>query len=116
MKFIRIASLVTAITISFFPIIAKAESTETSNCVMEPQPYIPSGTLANMAYRGAFKEEGIPGYGVLQTEFNSGKITSEKIVEAAIKACYLSNKYGMGEHPQYVEDVKNQLRFLLRGN
>lgn len=110
-----LASFVTTVAMNFSPMTVQAQmSTTAPSCVMEAQPYIPAGTLATMAFRGAFKEEGIPGYGVLQTEFNSGSITAEKIVEAAVKACYLSNKYGMGENPNYVEDVKQQLQFMIQ--
>jgi hypothetical protein len=103
----------TSIT-TFIPMTAKAQfSLTTPGCVREPEAYIPAGTLAMMAYRGAFKQEGIPSYEVLETEFGAGKITAEGIVEAAVKGCFLSNKYGIGEHPNYIKEVKEQMQLLI---
>ena len=57
--------------------------------------------------------KGIPGYDVLETEFEAGKITAEKIVQAAVTGCVLSNQYGVAEHDNYVNEVKNQIQLMI---
>lgn len=110
-----LASFMATATITFLPMTVKAQSSmDTPNCVREPEAYIPAGTLAMMAYRGAFKKEGIPSYNVLETEFVARKITAQKIVEAAVKGCFLSNKYGVAGHDNYVNEVKNQIQLIIR--
>ncbi len=102
-------------TIVFIPMTVKAQlSLTTPSCVREPEAYIAPGTLASMAYRGAFQKEGIPGYQVLETEYEAGKITAQKIVEAAVKGCFLSNKYGVAGYDNYVSEVKNQIELMIQ--
>lgn len=107
-------SIIIATTITVFPLSANAQVDSQSNCVMTPQAYISPNTLAMMAFRGAFEEEGIPGYIVFRTQFNSGSITAEKIVDAAVKGCVLSNRYEMGSNSAYIEDVNEQIQLFLR--
>ncbi len=112
-----LASLMATATAAFFPNLVEAQTSQTNSvCVFEARPYIPPETLATMAYRGAFKKEGIPGYAVLETEFSAGNITAEKIVQAAVTGCILSNKYGVAGHDDYVNEVKTQLRLLIRAD
>ena len=97
------------------PVTVNAQSPRNNgDCVRTPEAYIPAGTLAMMAYRGALEKEGIPGYQKLQLEFRTGKITAEKIVQAAVMGCILSNEYGLPDHENYVSDVKKELQSLLR--
>ncbi len=42
--------------------------------------------LVSLAYRGYFKNQGIPGYGVLIAAYKSGKITAQEIVQVAVEA------------------------------
>ncbi|ACK69991.1 hypothetical protein PCC7424_1551 [Gloeothece citriformis PCC 7424] len=105
----------TAMTLIPSNVKAQSVTVAQANCVQEPQAYIPPETLAMMAYRGAFEEEGIPGYTVFATEYNSGKVTAAKIVEAAVNGCVLSNKYGMAEQKNYIADVGQQVQLFLQG-
>lgn len=50
--------------------------------------------LVSLAYRGAFRDQGIPGYARLQ----SGRVTAESLVKAAIEAGRLS--------PEVLEDQR----------
>ena len=110
-----LASLMAITTVAFFPMAVKAQSSlDTSGCVREAEAYIPPGTLAMMAYRGTFEKEGIPGYDVLETEFDAGNITAEKVVQAAVTGCFLSNTYGVAEHDNYISEVKNQIQDMIR--
>lgn len=103
--------LLTIVLVNFFPLAAQAEMDCTA---MNPRPYVEPSVLATMAYRGAFEKEGIPGYGVLETQVKTGSVSGEEVVAAAIKACYLSNQYGMGQNPNFAKDVENQLKALYR--
>ncbi len=85
-----------------------------SGCVREPQAYISPELLASMASRGTFSKEGIPGALTFETEFKAGNITADKIVQAAMKACILSNTYGVASHKHYVEEVNNQIQLMFR--
>ncbi|MEA5509214.1 hypothetical protein VB715_05495 [Crocosphaera sp. UHCC 0190] len=116
-KSVFLLSIVTATTMTLLPFNTSAvvaQSDSQANCVMTPQPYISPNTLAMMAYRGAFSQEGIPGYLVFKTEFKSGKITADAIVKAAITGCVLSNKYGMGDNSAYVEDVAQEIQGFIQ--
>lgn len=42
--------------------------------------------LAGQAYRGYFKDQGIPSYSTLIQQYESGRITAKDLVESAIKA------------------------------
>ena len=110
-----LAALVIAGSMTTLPVTVSAQSTgDNVDCVRTPEAYIPAGTLAMMAYRGALEKEGIPGSQKLQLEFRTGKITAEKIVQAAVMGCILSNKYGLADHENYVSDVKKELQALMR--
>jgi hypothetical protein len=64
------------------------QSIETSNT----GSYISPNTLVSSAYRGEFRDQGIPGYARLQ----SGRVSAESLVKAAIEAGRLS--------PEVLED------------
>ena len=81
---------------------------------MTPRPYVEPSTLANMAFRGAFKEQGIPASTQLGNEIGSRSIKGEDIVKAAIDACYLSNDYGMRTNDNFARDVEKQLRAIYK--
>lgn len=40
--------------------------------------------LVNLAYNGYFHEQGVPGFGLLISDYRQGKITAEELVQAAI--------------------------------
>lgn len=63
-----------------------------------------------------FEKEGIPGYNVFETEFSAGNITAEKIVQAAVTGCILSNKYGVPGHDDYINEVKTQIQLMIRAD
>lgn len=85
-----------------------------ASCIAEPQAYIAPETLAMMAYRGYLEKEGISGYQIFTQQFKTGKITGQKIVDAAVKGCLLSNKYGVAVHDNYAQDVQQQVQRLIQ--
>ena len=110
--------LVTA-TITIIPLMVNAQSQPVPSppsCVGEAQAYISPANLAMMAYQGYLEKQGIPGYQVLTTEWSFGNITAAQIVEAAIKGCLLSNKYGIATHQNYVQDLAMQVQILIQEN
>ncbi|ACB50606.1 unknown [Crocosphaera subtropica ATCC 51142] len=111
-----LSSMAIITSLGIFPLNVNAQTNSQANCVQEPQSYISPELLATMAYRESFKKEGIPGYGVLETEFSAGNITAKDIVQAAIKACVLSNEYGIASHENYVDDVKSQLQSMIQAD
>lgn len=42
--------------------------------------------LASMAYQGAFRNQGIPGYGFLVAAHNQGQLSAKDVIQAAINA------------------------------
>ncbi len=107
-------AMITSLNIAVFPTLAQTDSQ--ASCIQEPQAYISPELLAMMAYRESFKKENIPGYGVLETEFSAGNITGKDIVQAAIKACVLSDQYGVATHENYVQDVSDQLQSMIQAD
>jgi hypothetical protein len=96
-----------------------AQSTPAANpssCVGEVPAYISPANLAMMAYQGYLEKQGIPGYEVFETQYEFGKITAAQIVEAAVKGCLLSNKYGVATHQNYVQDLAMQVQILVQEN
>lgn len=66
--------------------------------------------LVSSAYRGDFEEQGINGYAVLETNYESGELTAEDLINAAIETGELSPK--AIEDESYVEAVDSQLNAL----
>ncbi len=48
--------------------------------------------LVSLAYRGYFKNQGIPSYGVLLAAYQSGKITAQELVQVAVEANRVSGE------------------------
>ncbi|GFE70898.1 hypothetical protein [Chroococcus sp. FPU101] len=116
LSFITFFSIVTTV---FIPQLANAQATSEANpskCIREPQPYIAPETLASMAYQGYLEKQGIPGYGVFESEFGSGNINAQKVVQAAVAGCLLSDQYGVATHKNYIQEVQEQLEFMIQGN
>jgi hypothetical protein len=42
--------------------------------------------LVSLAYRGYFRKQGIPSYGVLIAAYQSGKISAQDLVQVAVEA------------------------------
>jgi hypothetical protein len=82
---------------------------------MTPRPYVEANVLANMAFRGAFQDQGIPSSTRLGTELGSGKVSGEDIVQAAVEACYLSDEYGMNKNSNFAKEVERQLDAIYAG-
>ncbi|EAZ92405.1 hypothetical protein [Crocosphaera chwakensis] len=111
-------SLIVVATLTVFPSNSNVnaqnkQSDWQEDCLMDTEDYVEPNMLAMMAYRGAFEEEGIPGYVKFKTEFRSGDITGEQIVNAAIQNCMLSRRYTLERNSAYVEDVENQVQYFL---
>jgi len=98
---------------------AVARSTPAANpsdCVGEAQAYIAPANLAMMAYHGYLEKQGIPGYQVFAEQWSFGRITAAQIVEAAVKGCLLSNKYGIATHKNYLDDLTQLVDSLVQEN
>lgn len=89
---------------------------EQAGCVGEPQSYIPPESLVSMAYQGYLEKQGIPGYEQLELSFQDNKVTGEKIVQAAVAGCLLSDEYGVSSHSNYIKEVQAQLQLLIEEN
>lgn len=63
--------------------------------------------LVSSAYRGQFEAQGIDGYAVMVSNYNSGELTAEDLINAAIEAGELSPM--AIEDESYVEAVELQL-------
>jgi hypothetical protein len=48
----------------------------------QPSPF----ALAYLAYQGDLKDQGIPSYGALVDEISFGRVTSQDLIQAAVKA------------------------------
>lgn len=49
--------------------------------------------LLNLAHNGYFQEQGIPSFNALQAAVESGKITAEEIIQAAVQQNRLSSEH-----------------------
>ncbi len=66
--------------------------------------------LVSSAYRGDFEKQGIDGYQVLISDYETGNITAEDIIKAGIDSGELSPK--AAEDDSYVSAVDSQLMSL----
>ncbi|MEH2140338.1 hypothetical protein [Nostoc sp.] len=105
--------------IAFLPAIVDAQAVNTNNSAEQINTdssnvsYLQPFNIAFLAYKGAFKEQGIPSAGRLISEFQIGNVTAKDVVEAAIKAKKLPvqvlNDRG------YVNAVESQFRSMIDG-
>jgi hypothetical protein len=105
-------------TVLFLPS-AEAQSTpaaSSSECIGEVPAYIAPANLAMMAYQGYLEKQGIPGYQVFAEQWNFGQIKATQIVEAAVKGCLMSNKYGIATHENYINDLTQLVDSLVEEN
>jgi hypothetical protein len=63
--------------------------------------------LTHLAYQGRLSDEGVPGYGVFAAGIQSGRITAEDLIEAAIDAGRLSS--ASLEDASFVRSVEQNL-------
>jgi hypothetical protein len=66
--------------------------------------------LVSSAYRGDFEDQGINGYAILLSNYETGEVTAEDIINAAIESGELSPM--ALEDSSYVEAVDSQLNVL----
>jgi hypothetical protein len=103
MKRLASASLIVlALSVAAFAPEAKAETK------------LSSFNVATLAYQGQFTENGIPGYNSLEAGVNSGRITAEDVVQAAIDAGRLSET--TLEDNAFVTAVERHLQSLSDNN
>jgi hypothetical protein len=96
-----ISTLLTTLLIStaILPAAARAQTPEVQQTSLNPYvanqisaSQISPFNLAYLAYQGYFKAQGIPSNGALIDAIESGAVTSEEIVQAAVKANRLSEQ------------------------
>ncbi len=108
--------VIAAIVTGLSPARADWSSTSPSGCIREPEDYIGAVTLGQMAYQGMFASQGIPSAAGLKMAYDMGKVTPQSVVQAAIKACILSNKYQLDQNQGYLNDLNQELRSLAQNN
>ncbi len=67
-------------------------------------------SLVSLAYRGYFKNRGIPSYGVLLSAYQSGKITAQDLVQVAVEVNRVSAE--VLSDSGYLNAVEQELRDL----
>lgn len=85
-------------------------TTSTSDSMMYDVRRTEAFNLVSSAYRGQFEQQGIGGYAVMISNYNSGELTAEDLINAAIEAGELSPM--AIEDESYVEAVELQLESL----
>lgn len=68
--------------------------------------------LVHFAYRGYFRDQGIPGYNAFLSAYDTGKISSKDIVQSAIKKERLSSE--VLNDRGYLRAVEAQVESLRR--
>jgi hypothetical protein len=102
MKRIASSLLVLALSLTTFTSAANAESK------------LSSFNLTTLAYQGRLVDNGIPGYGSLEAGVNSGHITAEDVIQAAIDAGRLSETTLQDD--DFVIAVQRHLQNLVDNN
>lgn len=92
---------------------APVRSDTDPQCLRTPEMVGPV-TLVQLAYQGALEKQGIPSAEGLVAGFYEGNITPSQIVDAAVKACILKEKYKFSTNEGYLEDMKIELQGLNR--
>lgn len=82
-------------------------TTSTSDSMMYDVRRTEAFNLVSSAYRGQFEAQGINGYAVMISNYNSGELTAEDLINAAIEAGELSPM--AIEDESYIEAVELQL-------
>ena len=82
----KIVTIATALFLTFTPNIIRSESV---NPTLKTTRQIDAFDLVNAAYRGRFKEWGIPAYARLDQAYRGRQITAADLVKAAIEAEHL---------------------------
>ena len=85
-------------------------TTSTSDSTMYDVRRTEAFNLVSSAYRGQFEAQGIDGYAVMVSNYNSGQLTAEDLINAAVEAGELSPM--AIEDESYVEAVELQLESL----
>ncbi len=75
---------------------------------------ITPSNLADLAYRGYFQDQGIPGYQTFASAYRVGKISGKKLVEIAISNGRLPSQ--TRDDKGYLSAVDNELEDLARQN
>ncbi|MBR8836472.1 MAG: hypothetical protein DSM106950_21255 [Stigonema ocellatum SAG 48.90 = DSM 106950] len=77
-------------------------------------PQITPFNLVNLAYRGYFKDQGIPGYSALRMAYLEQKVSALDIVRSAVKTRRLPEE--VLSNKQYVNSVAQQLSATFYNN
>ena len=86
MQRIACASALSVLTVVIGVAIARAEAPKSApETKAISMPAMSAFDLASLAYRGYFRDQGIPGYATLSEAHRAGRIRAKDIVSAAIK-------------------------------
>lgn len=106
MKRIASSLVVLALSVAAFAPVANAESAGDRK--------LTSFDVANLAYQGRLTENGIPGYSSLAASVNSGSVTAEDVIQAAIDSGRLSET--VLQDDDFVTAVERYLENLVEQN
>lgn len=96
------ALLLSAVPAAIAPALAAGE--------FQPNPF----QLVNMAYEGAFVEQGVPGHLQLEQDYTTGRIRPRDLVMAAVQAGDLPESRLQDQG--YINAVRSQMRSLMIDN
>ncbi|MGV0108076.1 Alpha/beta hydrolase [Nostoc sp. DSM 114160] len=114
-----INSTVIIASLAFTSGIASAQTARSINIAVNPDAlgsnstnasYIQPFNLVNLAYQGAFKQQGVPSGGALISQGQRGNITAKDLVKAAIDAKKLPAQ--VLSDRTYISAVSSQLQTL----
>ena len=116
MKKLIFSSLSTLLLLTFTGTAINAQEEADSEArVEQAQEYtekrMPAFALVSAAYRGRYEDWDIPGYTTLETEYGTGNITAQDVVNAGVEAGELSPQ--AAEDDEYVSNVDGELGSLF---
>jgi hypothetical protein len=88
----------------------QAETNQSAAVKTTTSAEISAFDLAFLAYRGYFRDQGIPGYGTLSSAHRSGRIRAKDVVQAAVKTNRVSEQ--KLSNRTYLNDIDTNLRAL----
>ena len=112
---LALVAIMATFTTVLVPLGVRGQSSSSDSSCPGAPDQLAAGTLASVAYQGLLKEQGIPASATLVTEVQTGKITAQQIVQAAIDKCILSTKYNYQNNEEYLADVEKGIEVLKRG-
>lgn len=112
-ELVLLSSLVLLLSTVVIPRVNSQELKDLANVEQEQEQrenYFSPSALVDAAHKGRLKDWNIPSYGLLQSGYDSGRITAEDLIDAAIKAGKLLPQ--TVDNEQYINNVESELEQL----